>query len=177
MSEFKGVLLTENELENAVKGIAYRINQDYRGKEVLVVCILKGAFMFCADLVRKLEIPVTLDFISASSYSGATTTTTGNVRIQKDVETDVADRHVILVEDIVDTGLTLKKLVDLFQSRGPASLEICCLLDKKERRQVEVDVKYSCFEIPDEFVVGYGLDYNGKYRQLPEVCVLDHSQI
>ena len=140
----------------------------------MVVCILKGAFIFCADLVRNLDLPCEIDFISASSY-GAGTTTSGNVKINKDVEHDVENKHVILVEDIVDSGLTLKTLKEFFLARRPASLKICCLLDKKERRQADIEVDYSCFTIPDAFVVGYGLDYDGRYRNLPDIMVLDES--
>ena len=174
MSEYKETLLTKDEIDNAVKGIAYRIHKDYQGKEILVVCILKGAFIFCADLVRNLDLPCEIDFISASSY-GAGTTTSGNVKINKDVEHDVENKHVILVEDIVDSGLTLKTLKEFFLARRPASLKICCLLDKKERRQADIEVDSSCFTIPDAFVVGYGLDYDGRYRNLPDIMVLDES--
>ncbi|MDL2225717.1 hypoxanthine phosphoribosyltransferase [Eubacteriales bacterium OttesenSCG-928-M02] len=174
MAEFTDVLLTHDEIKNAVDGVAYRINQDYVGKDVVVVCILKGAFIFCADLVRSLTIPVTIDFIAASSY-GAESTSSGNVKILKDVETDVAHKHVILVEDIVDTGLTLKTLKDFFMQRNPESVSICCLLDKRERRTVDVDVEYCCFPIPDDFVVGYGLDYDNRYRNLKDIMILDPS--
>ncbi|MBE5780484.1 MAG: hypoxanthine phosphoribosyltransferase [Clostridiales bacterium] len=174
MSEYKETLLTKDEIENAVKGVAYRIHKDYEGEELLIVCILKGAFIFCADLVRNLDLPCEIDFISASSY-GSSTVSSGNVRIHKDIEYDIAGRHVILVEDIVDSGLTLSRLKSFFLSRNPASLKICCLLDKKERRQTDIEVDYSCFTIPDAFVVGYGLDYDSRYRNLPDIMVLDES--
>ena len=172
MSEYKETLLTKDEIDNAVKGIAYRIHKDYQGKEILVVCILKGAFIFCADLVRNLDLPCEIDFISASSY-GAGTTTSGNVKINKDVEHDVENKHVILVEDIVDSGRTLSYLLEMLKDRGPASLRLCTLLDKPERRVIDVHVDYTGFNIPDEFVVGYGLDYDQRYRNLPYIGVVE----
>lgn len=162
------VLLAESEVHAGVDEIAAKINRDYAGKELLVIGILRGAFIFMADLVRKLEIPVSVDFVAVSSY-GHATESSGVVRILKDLDESIARRHVLLVEDIIDTGLTLKYLYDYLQARGPASLRVCALLDKPERRQVDFSPDYTGFTIPDYFVVGYGLDCNQQYRNLPGV--------
>ncbi len=172
--EFEKVLITREEIKDAVEKLGKRISKDYEGKELLLVCILKGAFVFCSDLVRNITIPVTLDFLSASSY-GQTSVSSGNVQIYKDLETDIIGKHVLLVEDIIDTGLTLKVLKGIMTVRNPASVKICTLLDKKDRRKVDITPEYCCFSIPDEFVVGYGLDYSEKYRNLPDIMVLSRS--
>ena len=165
------VLLGESEIKNRVAELGAAISRDYAGQEPIVVGILKGAMIFMADLVRALDIPARLDFMVVSSY-GTTSKSSGVVRILKDLEQSVEGRHLIIVEDIVDSGLTLNYLADNLKSRGPASLKICTLLDKPDRRQVEVQLDYNGFVIPDEFVVGYGLDYNEKYRNLREIIVL-----
>ncbi len=137
----------------------------------MVNCILKGGVVFTTDLLKEISIPVELDFMAISSY-GASTSTSGIVRILKDLETDIEGKHVIIVEDIVDSGLTLNYLTKLLSSRCPACIKVCVLLDKPERRDVEVKIDYEGFRIPNEFVVGYGLDFDGKYRNLPDICIL-----
>jgi hypoxanthine phosphoribosyltransferase len=165
------VLLTQEEIREKVKHLAAAINQDYRGKEPLLVCVLKGAVVFLSDFMRFLSIPVEIDFMAVSSY-GDSTVSSGVVRILKDLETSIERRDVIIVEDIIDTGLTLSYLQENLLSRNPRSLKIVTLLDKPERRVADVEPDYCGFCIPDEFVVGYGLDYNEKYRNLPDVCIL-----
>ncbi|HEY8500846.1 MAG TPA: hypoxanthine phosphoribosyltransferase [Clostridia bacterium] len=166
------VLVTKEQLEKKTKELADAITRDYAGKELVLVGVLKGGFIFLSDLARKIEMNVAIDFISVSSY-GNTTQSTGVVKIIKDVDTDVGGKHVLIVEDIIDTGLTLKYLKELFSTKGCASVKIAAILDKPERRKVDIKVDYQGIEIPDKFVVGYGLDYAGKYRNLPDVCVIE----
>src|SRR3712207_2564908 len=166
MSESGRVLLTSEEIQAKVREMGETITQDYRGERLLLVGILRGAVVFLSDLMRHLQLPCEIDFMDISSY-GAGTQSSGVVRILKDLEEDITGRHVLIVEDIVDTGLTLAYLRRTLLQRKPASLEICALLSKPSRRQVELDVKYLGFEVPDEFVVGYGLDFAGAYRNLP----------
>jgi len=165
------VLLSKDEIEDRVKELARAISEDYQGKELLLVGILKGAAVFLADLMRHMSIDVRIDFMAVSSY-GASSKSTGVVRILKDLEQSIEGRHVLVVEDIVDTGLTLNYLLEILRARDPASVRICALLDKPSRREIEVPVDYKGFAIPDEFVVGYGLDFNEKYRHLPDIYVL-----
>jgi len=164
------VLVSEEEIRTKVSELGQRISQDYPGEELLLVGLLRGAIVFLSDLMRALDIPVQLDFIGISSYG--VSTESGAVRLVMDLETDIAGRHVLVVEDIVDTGKTLYYLVENLRARQPASLRICALLDKPDRRQVPIDVDYVGFEIPDKFVVGYGLDFAEGYRNLPFVGVL-----
>lgn len=172
MDHYVEVLLPEELLLPRVGELAREISRDYRGRELLVVGVLKGAFVFCGDLLRELQdVDAQVDFIAASSY-GQATETTGTVRIVKDLEAAVAGRHVLLVEDILDTGLTLKYLREHLLHQQPASLKVCVLLDKPSRRRVEVPVDYRGFEIPDEFVVGYGIDWSERYRHLPYIGVV-----
>ncbi|MHB1127484.1 MAG: hypoxanthine phosphoribosyltransferase [Bacillota bacterium] len=168
---FQKVLITREQIKQRVKEMGEVISRDYRGQELLVVGILKGAIIFLSDLVREITVPVSLDFMSVSSY-GSSAQSSGAVRILKDLEVDVQGRHVLIVEDIVDTGLTLQYLLQNLQSRKPLSLKTCTFLDKPSRRQVEVQLDYNGFPIPDAFVVGYGLDYAGKFRNLPYIAVL-----
>jgi hypoxanthine phosphoribosyltransferase len=170
-SDAEKILLTEEEIKAKVFEMGQTISTEYEGKDLLMVGILKGAMIFMADLVRSVTIPVEFDFMAVSSYGGSSKSS-GVVRILKDLEQNIEGRHVLLVEDIVDTGLTLKYLLDNLQTRDPASVKACTLLDKPERRKVEVAVDYNGFTIPDEFVVGYGLDYNEKYRNLKDILVL-----
>jgi len=165
------VLLSTREIADKVQELARQVSQDYRGKNPLLVCVLKGAVVFLADLIRCLEIPVEIDFMAVSSY-GDSTQTSGVVRILKDLDTSVEGRDILLVEDIIDTGLTLSYLRENLLSRNPRSVKLIALLDKPERRQVDVEPDFCGFCIPDQFVVGYGLDYKQQYRHLPEVCVL-----
>lgn len=169
--DIKKILIEENELKSKVAEIAAKITEDYKGKDLLIVCVLKGAVVFASDLIRKIDLPLDIDFMAISSY-GANTKSTGVVRILKDLNTGIEDRHVLIVEDIIDSGLTLAYLADNLRSRQPASVEICTILDKKERRTINLDIKYAGFVVPDEFVVGYGLDYAEKYRNLPYIAVL-----
>lgn len=165
------VLISEAEIEKRVAEIGAAITSDYQGKDLIVVCVLKGAFMFLSSLVKKIDLPVCIDFIAVSSY-GSSTKSSGVVRFLKDLNESIEGRHVLIVEDIVDTGLTLHYLADNLLSRKPASVKICTLLSKPSRRQVEVVVDYIGFDVPDYFVVGYGLDYSEIYRNLPDICVL-----
>ncbi len=166
-------LLTEEEIQAKVKELARQISNDYEGRELLVVGLLKGAFMFFPDLVRHIQVPLTIDFIIASSY--AKTDTTGEVKIHCDMREEIEDRDVLIVEDIVDTGITLNYLRERFLARLPRSLKICALLDKTDRRIVDVPIDYKGFEIPNEYVVGYGLDYDNKYRNLPYIAIFKRS--
>lgn len=165
------VLLTESQIAAKVKELAERINADYEGKEPVLVAVLNGAVVFLADLMRNLKIPVTVDFVKWVSY-GRDTRSSGVVRILKDLDESVESRHVLVVEDIVDTGLTLHYLLENLRARNAASVRVVALLDKPSRRKVEVKLDYEGFKVPDAFVVGYGLDYDGKYRNLPFVAVL-----
>ena len=165
------MLVTSEEIQEKVRELAERITGDYRGENLLLVGILRGAVVFLSDLMRHLELSCEIDFMDVSSY-GTGTSSSGVVRILKDLEEDITGRHVLIVEDIIDTGLTLSYLRRILLARKPASLEICTLLSKPSRRQADIDVKYLGFEVPDEFVVGYGLDYAGAYRNLPDICIL-----
>ncbi len=169
--EIGEVLVTEEEIRAKVKELAKRISEDYKDKELLLVGILKGAFMFLADLSRELTIPVQFDFIAVSSY-GSVSKSSGVVRILKDLEADIEGRHVLIVEDVIDTGLTLNYLIRNFKVRRPATLEICALLSKPEVQRVSLNIKYLGFSIPAKFVVGYGLDFAEKYRNLKHVATL-----
>ncbi len=161
-------LIEEERIKKRVLELALEIEKDYKGKKPLFIGILKGAFIFLADLVRFIDMDLEIDFLAVSSY-GKFTESTGEVEILKDIQIPIKDRHVIIVEDIVDTGLTLKYIKDLLLSRGPKSLKICALLDKKERRKVDIDADYVGFTVPDRFLVGYGLDMAEKYRNLPYI--------
>ena len=168
MAEHIRVLLSEEEVDNRIKEIGEQISKDYAGKAVHLVCVLKGGSFFMCELAKRITIPVSFDFMSVSSY-GSETKSSGVVKIVKDLDEPLKDKEVIVVEDIVDSGRTLSYLLEILQNRGPKSIGICTLLDKPERRVTDVKVDYTGFEIPDEFVVGYGLDYDQKYRNLPLV--------
>ncbi len=165
------ILLTEEEIRTKVQELGRRISSDYAGKEVLLIGILKGAMIFLADLVREITVPTQFDFMAVSSY-GSSSKSSGEVRILKDLEYGVEGRNIILVEDIVDTGLTLNYLAENLMSRDPASVRICTLLDKPSRRVEPVEIDYKGFVIRDDFVVGYGLDYSNRYRNFPYIMVL-----
>jgi hypoxanthine phosphoribosyltransferase len=166
------VLLDAATIQARVKELAGEIERDHPGvEEIHMVCVLKGGFLFMADLIRAMSTRVTMDFIAVSSY-GSGTKSSGEVRFEKDLETSIENRHIVIVEDIVDTGLTLKYLQEILRSRAPRSLRTVCLLSKPSRRQVDVQVEYIGFTIEDKFVVGYGLDYAEKYRNLPHIAVL-----
>lgn len=169
--DIKSVLVSEEQLKECVKSIAEKINKDYEGEEVILLIILKGSLVFAADLMRELTMPVKLDFMQASSY-GLGTESTGVINIKKDMENNAENKNIIIVEDIIDSGKTLSYLQKILLERKAKSVNICSLLSKPSRRQVEVDAKYIGMEIPDEFVVGYGLDYAEMYRNLPYIGIL-----
>ena len=170
--DIQTVLVTEEQLRAKVAELGARISRDYAGKDLLLVSILKGAVVFMADLMRAVTIPCSIDFMVVSSYGGANTTTTGLVKIIKDLDQDLTGKDVLIVEDVLDTGVTLSNLVPMLKMRNPSSVKICAILDKPARRKTDIAADYRGFEVPDAFVVGYGLDYNEKYRNLPYVGVL-----
>jgi hypoxanthine phosphoribosyltransferase len=171
LNDIEETLLTTEEIQNRVTELGKRISSDYGGRNLLMVSILKGSVVFMADLMRAVTIPVRIDFMSVSSY-GSGVKTSGVVKIMKDLDIPLAGYDVLVVEDILDSGLTLKYIIDMLKSRNPRSVSICTLLDKPERRKVEIKPDYLGFTIPDKFVVGYGLDYAEKYRNLPFIGVL-----
>lgn len=166
------VLIPASDIKEKVREIGSRISEDYRGKKPLLVGILRGAVVVLADLMRNVDLACEIDFMEVGSY-GSGSTSSGVVRILKDLQEDITGRHVLIVEDIIDTGLTMSYLHDLLLTRNPASLESFVLLSKPSRRQVDIDAKYVGFEVPDVFVVGYGIDYAGAYRNLPDILALD----
>ena len=166
------ILVSEQQLRDKVAELGAAISRDYAGRDLLLVSILKGAVVFMADLMRAVTIPCGIDFMVVSSYGGANTTTTGLVKIIKDLDQDLTGKDVLIVEDILDTGVTLSHLVPMLQMRNPNSVRICAILSKPSRRQADIEPDYKGFDAPDEFVVGYGLDYDEKYRNLPYVGVL-----
>ena len=171
MSERISVLISEEKVDAKIAEIAAQISKDYEGNHVHLICILKGSIFFTCELAKRITVPVTLDFMSVSSY-GSGTKSSGVVRIVKDLDESVEGKNIIVIEDIIDSGNTLSYLLENLKQRHPASLRLCTLLDKPDRRVKQVDVDYTCFQIPDEFVVGYGLDYAQKYRNLPYVGIV-----
>lgn len=169
--DIQEILFSEEEIDQQVQLIAQQINADYQGKAVMLVSVLRGSFIFMADLFRKLKLDCTVDFLSVSSY-GNRTSSTGQVQITKDLSSDICGKHIIVIEDILDSGNTLSYLLALLEQRQPASIRLCAFLDKPDRRVKPVKVHYSGFTIPDAFVVGYGLDYDERYRNLPFIGVL-----
>lgn len=172
MSERVRVMLSEEEVDKRIKEIGDQISKDYEGKQVHLVCVLKGGSFFMCELAKRITVPVYVDFMSVSSY-GSGTTSSGVVKIIKDLDSPLEGKDVIVVEDIVDTGHTLSYLLGMLQGRNPASLRLCTLLDKPERRVAQVSVDYIGFTIPDKFIVGYGLDYDQKYRNLPYIGTVE----
>ncbi|MBU5306796.1 hypoxanthine phosphoribosyltransferase [Clostridioides mangenotii] len=172
MYKITGVMLSEEEIKAKVYELAKQIEQDYKGEDVLVVGILKGASVFVADLIRCIDLDVNIDFMSVSSY-GAGTATSGTVKILKDLDVDIEGKNVLVVEDIIDSGLTLSNLVATLETRKPKSLKLCTLLDKPERRTADIHVDYVGFVIDDKFIVGYGIDYDEKYRNLPHIAIVE----
>ncbi|MDD3223313.1 MAG: hypoxanthine phosphoribosyltransferase [Clostridium sp.] len=166
--DIKEILLTEGEIRKRIRELGREISLNYNGKELILVGILKGSFMFLSDLMKEIDIPCTMDFMDASSY-GDGSVSSGKVKILKDLDSSIEGKDVLLVEDIIDTGITLSYLKEYLKDRKPNSIEIAALLNKPERRQVEMEIKYMGFEVPDDFLVGYGLDYAEKYRNLPFV--------
>ena len=171
LNDFEKVLITENQLKTKVKELADKISKEYNGKNPLLICILKGSVLFTSDLLKNLSTPCQIEFMAVSSY-GASTKSSGEVKLTKDLNVPIANRDVIIIEDIVDSGNTLSYLKRVLLQRNPNSVKICTLLDKPERRKVDLEADFVGFTIPDEFVVGYGLDYKEDYRQYPEVYIL-----
>ncbi|MHB1393473.1 MAG: hypoxanthine phosphoribosyltransferase [Clostridia bacterium] len=169
--DIKNIMISEEEIARRVVELGKQLTEEYKDKDLLIVGILKGCMLFLSDLVRAIDLPLTMDFMVVSSY-GSATKSSGVVRIIKDLEREIEGKDVVIVEDIVDTGLTLSYLIENFKTRNPRSVKVCSLLDKPDRRKAQVDIEYVGFKIPDEFVVGYGLDYAEVYRNLPFVCVL-----
>lgn len=173
MAEHVRVLLTEEDVDRRIQEIGDQISRDYEGRQVHLICVLKGGSFFMCELAKRITVPVSLDFMCVSSY-GAGTKSSGIVKIVKDLDEPLDGKHVLIVEDIIDSGRTLSYLTEVLKQRGPADIKICTLLDKPSRRvKKEVKVDYTCFSIPDEFVVGYGLDYDQKYRNLPYIGVVE----
>ncbi len=170
-NDVEKVLISTEELKRRIAEMGKQISTEYAGKEILMIGVLRGAVLFMADLARAIELHVSMDFMAVSSY-GAGTTSSGVVRILKDLDESIEGRHVLVVEDIIDSGLTLNYLLDNLKSRKPASIKLCTLLNKPERRKVEVNIDYNGFDVPDYFVVGYGLDYAERYRNLPYIGIL-----
>lgn len=170
-NDISQVLFTEEEIQAKIAELGRKITEDYKGKRVLVLCVLKGAFIFMADLVRNMDLPLEIEFMAVSSY-GNSTRTSGEVKIVKDLDVSVEGRDVLIVEDIIDSGLTLSYLIDVLERRNARTVKVVTLFDKPNRRTVDLEVDYKGFTIPDEFIVGYGLDYAEKYRNLPYVGIL-----
>lgn len=167
------VLLSEEEVNQRISEVAAEISKDYEGKQIHMICILKGGVFFTCELAKRLTVPVSLDFMAVSSY-GAGTESSGVVRLMKDLDEPLEGKDVLIVEDIIDSGRTLAYLIEVLKKRGPNSIQLCTLLDKPDRRMnKQVEVRYTCFSIPDEFVVGYGLDYDQKYRNLPYIGIVE----
>ena len=169
------VLLPEEDVNKRISEVAEQISKDYEGKQIHLICILKGGVFFTCELAKRITVPVSLDFMSVSSY-GDDTKSSGVVRIVKDLDQPLEGKDVLIVEDIIDSGRTLYYLIDILKKRNPKSVHLCTLLDKPERRVRDVKVDYTCFDIPDEFVVGYGLDYAQKYRNLPYIGVVEFHE-
>jgi hypoxanthine phosphoribosyltransferase len=172
--DIEKILISSEEIQEKIVHLAKQVTEDYRDRDLLLVGVLKGAFVFMSDLAREIDLPIDFDFMAVSSY-GSSTKSSGVVRILKDLDYEITGRHVLLVEDIIDSGLTISYLLRYLEARGPASLEICSLFWKKGEQAVELDVKYPGFEIPPVFVVGYGLDFAEKYRNLPYIGILKPS--
>ena len=163
-------LISEKEIQEKISHLANQINNDYQGKELIILGILKGAFIAISDLAKNLNLDVSFEFMSISSYEGSEST--GQIKIEKDLDIDISGKNILIVEDIFDTGLTLSSLIDILQSRNPKSIEIMCMFIKPDEKQIPVDIKYQGFKIGSDFVVGYGLDYMGRFRELPYLAVL-----
>lgn len=169
--DIKKILIDEDTLQSKIKELGAKITKDYEGKELLLVCVLKGAVVFVSDLMKRIDLPLEVDFMAVSSY-GCDTKSSGVVRILKDLNNGIEGKNILIVEDIIDSGLTLSYLIENLRARCPESIEICTILDKPDRRKANINIKYTGFQVPDEFVVGYGLDYAEKYRNLPYVAIL-----
>jgi len=174
MGEIGEIIINEGEIRDKIREIGSQISKDYAGKDLVLVCVLKGGCVFVADLMRAIDMPLYVDFLSISSYTERSET--GAVRIMKDLDIDITNRDVLVVEDIIDTGFTLGYLLRILKARNPASLKVVVLLDRPALRIVDLPVAYKGFEIPEQFVVGYGLDYQQKYRNLPYICLLKRAR-
>lgn len=172
MSEKVRILLSEEEVNVKINQVANQISKDYEGKEIHLLCVLKGGVFFMCELAKRITVPVSMDFMALSSY-GNGTESSGNIKVKKELDESIEGKEVLIVEDIVDSGRTLSYLVEELGKRNPTSIRLCTLLDKPERRVVDIHADYTCFEIPDEFVVGYGLDYAQRYRNLPYIGVVE----
>jgi hypoxanthine phosphoribosyltransferase len=170
-NDLQETLVSKEEIDAIVARLGAEISRDYEGKNPILITVLKGAFIFMADLCRAITVPCTMDFMSVSSY-GSGSTTSGTVRIRKDLDVDIKGQDVIIVEDILDSGVTLSNLIEMLQTRDPASMKLVTLFDKPDRRKADVTIDYCGMQVPDAFIVGYGLDYAEKYRNLPEVSIL-----
>ncbi len=175
MAEKIRVLLSEEEVDKRIKELGDQISKEFAGEEVHLICVLRGSTFFTCELAKRITVPVTIDFMQVSSY-GSQTLSSGKIKIIKELEDSIMGKNVIVIEDIIDTGRTLSYLLNMLQEKQPKELRLCTLLDKPERRVVEVDVDYTGFEIPDEFVVGYGLDYAQKYRNLPYIGIVEFDE-
>lgn len=171
MKEHVEVLISEENVDKKIEEIGKKISEEYEGKTIHLICVLKGGAFFMCELAKRITVPVSMDFMAVSSY-GSGTESSGHLKMIKDLDESIEGKDVLIVEDIIDSGRTLDKLVTLLKTRGPKSIKVCTLLDKPDRRVVDVNVDYTCFSIPDEFVVGYGLDYDQKYRNLPFIGVV-----
>ncbi|MCR4611808.1 MAG: hypoxanthine phosphoribosyltransferase [Lachnospiraceae bacterium] len=172
MSERVVKMIDEEDIDERIAEIAGKINEEFEGESVFIVCVLRGAVFFATELAKRITVPVKIDFIQASSY-GSSTVSSGDIKIVKDIEMSVKGENVIIVEDVIDTGYTLAKLKEIFSHRHTKCVKLCSLLDKPDRREMEVDMDYIGFSIPDKFVVGYGLDYDQKYRNLPYIGIVE----
>ncbi|MBR0409604.1 MAG: hypoxanthine phosphoribosyltransferase [Eubacterium sp.] len=172
MADKISVMIPEDEVNAKIRELAEKISRDYEGKEIHIICILKGGVFFACELAKRITVPVSLDFMQVSSYGNATSSS-GIVRIKKDLDDSMEDKEVLIVEDIIDSGKTLHYLIPVLKQRNPKSIRLCALLNKPDRREAEVEIDYLGFDIPDEFVVGYGLDYAQKYRNLPYIGVIE----
>lgn len=171
LEDIQEVLITRDELKKRIEELGHQISRDYEGKDLMLIGVLKGSVPFMADLIQEISIHCTMDFMATSSY-GNSTQSSGAVRILKDLDSNIENKNILIIEDIIDTGYTLKYLIENLRSRKPADISVCCLLDKPDRRKIELDIKYTGFKIPDAFVIGYGLDYAERYRNLPFIGVL-----
>ena len=169
------VLFNRQQIETAIKELAKQISRDYSNKHPILIVVLKGSFIFAADLIRQLDFPLEVDFVKISSY-GAATESSGKVKITQDLSTDLRNRHLLVIEDIVDTGRTLSSLLDYLRKQEPASLKLCALADKPARRQMPVSIDYLGFTVPNKFIVGYGVDWDEKFRYLPDICTLEEEK-
>lgn len=173
MEDIKKILISENEIRDKVEVLGNQISKDYEGEEVVLICVLKGSVVFLADLIRNISIPITIDFLQVESYQG--TKQMDTVKIIKDISENIQNKSILIIEDIIDTGITLNIIIKDLKTKNPKDLKICALLDKEERRIIDINIDYYGFKIPNQFVVGYGLDYDQRYRNLPYIGMLNNT--